>query len=337
MAAPTKITLERASRLINSICDIAHGTSELVALGDAKKNAVLRRAIASHDNHHLYSWLMTTFNFQGISDKAASTYIAHHGNVQLDRIDAALHSSGLCAKLKGFWTFDGCGYRKTSRTCSCQSKLTSCPLPRLPLRNGRLNQTAFSLRFFIRDVADNDLVTFLDHLIDQIPTHASPREVHSIVVSPWRCIFGVSDKVVSMALATLLLSAPSSKTRWRTAGGALIAVDTLVHNLLHRTGLSELFGRTHFYGPQCYGERGCFDVLGELSKLVDARRFNVNFPSYFPRFVQLAGWKFAATNHENMCNAARIDDSKRCSLRDCSLRDMCGRVVIKQNRQNRRN
>ena len=328
MAARKKLTLQKARSLINTLCDIAHGTSELVALGDARRNSVLRRAITDHDNRALYSWLMNTFSYQGISDQAVASFIAKHGNVQLEDVQDVLPNSSSCGKLEGFWTFNDCGYQKVSRTCSCQSKLDGCALPALPLRNGRLNQTAYSLRFFIRDVASNDLVRFLDRLIDDIPSLASPREVHSILVSPWRGIFGVSDKVVSMALATLLLSAPTTKTRWRTVGGTLIAVDTLVHNFLHRTGLSEFFGRTHIYGPHCYGRDGCFDVLGEVTKLVDARRFRINFPSYFPRFVQLAVWRYCSTSFSNICNSTQIDDSRRCRSQDCYMRSDCERIQL---------
>jgi hypothetical protein len=35
-------------------------------------------------------------------------------------------------------------------------------LPKHPLRNGRLNQTAYSLFLFIRDIADGDLVAWID-------------------------------------------------------------------------------------------------------------------------------------------------------------------------------
>jgi len=35
-------------------------------------------------------------------------------------------------------------------------------LPKHNLRNGRLNQTAYSLFLFIRDIADGDLVGWID-------------------------------------------------------------------------------------------------------------------------------------------------------------------------------
>ena len=63
-----------------------------------------------------------------------------------------------CPKLQSYWHFHDCGYRKISRTCNEPEHFSACPLPLRPLRNGRLNQTAYALFFFIRDLADGDLV-----------------------------------------------------------------------------------------------------------------------------------------------------------------------------------
>lgn len=317
--------LERAVNLINSLCDISHGTQELVAL--QKPTNRLTAIIRKHDSSALFSWLMNTFSFQGISDRAAEKYIADNGNADYESVHARVSKKPSCQKLSGFWNFNGCGYEKAKRLCSHPLEIEFCPLPELPLRNGRLNQTAFSLYFFMRDVASGDLISLIDRQVNSISRDASPREVHQSLVPAWNGIFGISDKVISMSLATLLLSAPSQKKEWKFAGSSLIVVDSLVHNFLHRTGLISLFGKTHLYGPGCYGADGCFDVLGALAKFVDARRFHVDFPSYFPRFVQLAAWRFCSV--QNVCNGNQIDDHKRCEIRDCYLKKDCGRIALK--------
>jgi hypothetical protein len=51
-----------------------------------------------------------------------------------------------------------CRYYKGAGTCAEPGHIDVCPLPRHPLRNGRLKQMAYSLFLFIRDVADNDFV-----------------------------------------------------------------------------------------------------------------------------------------------------------------------------------
>ena len=40
-----------------------------------------------------------------------------------------------------------------------------------------------------------------------------------------------------MAFANLLLGADPSRERWVTTGASMVAIDTLVHNWLHRTRL----------------------------------------------------------------------------------------------------
>lgn len=325
MRVPTKRSIERASLLLNSLCDIAHGTSELRALTDQKTNSYLRRAIAEKDNVALYSWLMRTFSYQGLSDQAVENYITKHGNAHFADIKNGLLDTDSCEKLSGFWAFKSCRYQKLERSCSRQERFAHCPLPKLPLRNGKLNQTAFSLYFFIRDVAGGDLISFIDRQIGTIPSHASLREIHKLLVPAWNSVFGISEKVISMALTTLLLSAPARKRNWRDAGRSLIVVDSLVHNFLHRSGLIDVLGEPHPYGRKCYLENGCFDVLGGLSKLVDARRFNANFPAFFPRFVQLAVWRYCAQSVWNICNANQIDDKRRCNIGDCYLRNECER------------
>ncbi|MBX3121592.1 MAG: hypothetical protein KF854_00860 [Nitrospira sp.] len=317
----------RLSTLINTLCDIAHGTSELVGLQARSKTNLVKKAIQTHDNAVLYDWFMKTFSYQGLSDRSVNGYISQHGNATFEEVGRSL-SQASCDKLRGFWSFNGCGYQKLTRYCSCQPEIHRCPLPDLPLRNGRLNQLAFSLYFFIRDVAGGDLVQYLDKAVSEVADAPSSRSIHKALVAPWRSVYGISDKVIAMALTTLLMSAPPKKSNWLRAGRQLIVVDSLVHNFLHRTGALSTVGAMHPYGAKCYAPGGCFDVIDVLANAVDARRFNTEFPSHFPRFVQLAIWRFCAQGIFNICNGNQIDDRKRCSERDCFLRETCGRRVL---------
>jgi hypothetical protein len=76
--------------------------------------------------------------------------------------------SPACPKLNGYWRFDDFGYRKGANTCSEPHHIDACPLPRHQLRNGRLNQMAYSLYFFMRDVAGGDFVGRVDQQIAAI-------------------------------------------------------------------------------------------------------------------------------------------------------------------------
>jgi hypothetical protein len=44
--------------------------------------------------------------------------------------------------------------------------IINCPVPSRRLRNGRLNQAAYSFFLFVRDIAKNDLVSWIDHRLD---------------------------------------------------------------------------------------------------------------------------------------------------------------------------
>ena len=93
-----------------------------------------------------------------------------NGNRIDDRAIAAdLDDGPACPKLQTYWQFYDCGYRKGSGSCNEPDRFLACPLPKHPLRNGRLNQTAYSLFLFIRDIADGDLVAWIDTQLAGVP------------------------------------------------------------------------------------------------------------------------------------------------------------------------
>jgi hypothetical protein len=56
------------------------------------------------------------------------------------------------------------------------------------------------------------------------------------LIGPLRNVFGVSDKVLTMTLSAILISAPANWLHWVEVGTSMITVDTLVHNFMVRTG-----------------------------------------------------------------------------------------------------
>ena len=146
------------------------------------------------------------------------------------------------------------------------------------------------------------------------------------LVGPLRQVYGVADKVVMMTLSSLLLA--SNKTIWSEVGASMIAVDTLVHNFLHRTGILHRLGANHPYGAACYRPNGCADIIRTVSTRIDARPFNRTFPQAFPRFVQLAIWRYCAQGYLNVCNGNRIDDRHACQNRYCQLYLQCDRKPL---------
>lgn len=73
------------------------------------------------------------------------------------------------------------------------------------------------------------------------------------LIGPLRNVYGVSDKILMMTLSTLLIGARTQRPLWLETGTAMIAVDTLVHNFLYRTGILQDCGSAHTYGAACYG------------------------------------------------------------------------------------
>jgi hypothetical protein len=149
------------------------------------------------------------------------------------------------------------------------------------------------------------------------------------LLEPLRHVHGVADKVLSMALSVLLLTAPRKMKVWFEVGAGMIAIDTLVHNFLVRTGILRRFNADHAYGPACYQRGGCADIIQSIAQVIDARQFNPQFPETFPRFVQHAIWRYCAENGLDVCNGNRIKDGRRCENVYCRVRTMCDRVALR--------
>jgi hypothetical protein len=116
---------------------------------------------------------------------------------------------------------------------------------------------------------------------------------------------------------------------WFAVGSEMIVVDRLVHNLLARTGILTTLGAGHLYGPRCYGEGGCADILRLVAAKIDARQFDPDYPANFPRYIQHALWRYCAADALNVCNGNNIDDRKSCEYRSCNIYDICSKIALK--------
>ena len=277
MAPCRSAAIQRAISLIQHVCDIAAPRNYLAETREYLVNAGIVAAVATHDTPALYRWLMETISYQGIADRIASDYLDRHGRVQWADVENGLKRPDPCPKLATYWTFHGCGYRKSACSCAVPTRLPQCIVPALPMRNGRLAQSAVALYLFLRDVCGGDLIGWIDdHLSRSNEPNAAP------IIDALRHIHGVSDKVLSLALVTLLLGGRPRDSRWQSAGARLIVIDTLVHNWLHRTGILNDLDARHFYGPKCYGPDGCADY-SPASRFADRRpSLRGRQPSGFP-------------------------------------------------------
>ena len=317
--------------MVHNVCCLA-GAASLIDDNRADLRAAgIPSAIRRHDTATLFDWLVAALSYQGISDQVASDYMERHGTATWADIDAEIAASPTCPKLQSYWHFHGCRYDKISRTCSEPDHIDACPLPTHQLRNGRLNQMAYSLFLFVRDIADGDLVGWIDRQFQNADDPASPNRLPRLceaLVGPLREVYGVSDKVLTMTLSCILLATPRRLHRWHQVGASMIAIDTLVHNFLVRTGILARFAADHSYGAACYQTGGCADIIAAVAARIDARQFNPGFPQRFPRFVQHAIWRFCAQSGLDVCNGNRIDDRKSCDNVYCQIRSNCDRLIL---------
>jgi hypothetical protein len=127
-------------------------------------------------------------------------------------------------------------------------------------------------------------------------------------------IHGVAGKVLSMVLSDLLVVGNAHNPRWGQVGGSLIAVDTLVHNFLVRTGVLKRANAVHPYGPQCYGPAGCAAILAALSEATMRDSTTAPFLSSSPGtskgrsglIAQKKAWAFATAGPLTTAIAAKI-------------------------------
>jgi hypothetical protein len=287
--------------------------------------AGIDKAVACRDTPPVFDWLLTAFSYQGVSDQVARTYIEQNGRATWSSLVLAFEAGPRCARLRSYWHYEGCRYNKASFSCANPEQIADCLVPRPRLRNGRLNQTAASFFLFVRDIAKSDLVGWIDDRLCCSPK-ADRQEA---LLGPLRNIYGIADKIVAMTLSDLLLGGSADRPVWFQTGADMIAVDTLVHNFLHRTGILHGCGKAHQYGVGCYAQGGCADIIKNVSKLIDARTFNRQFPRDFPRFVQHAIWRFCAADGLDLCNGNRVDDRKACQISYCQLFGICERKQLK--------
>jgi hypothetical protein len=215
--------------MVHSVCCLAGSASLIDDVRAELRADGIATAIRRHDTATLFDWLVAALSYQGISNQVAAEYMEQHGSATWADIDQKAGQGVTCPRLTSYWHFYDCGYAKISGTCSEPDHIDGCPLPTHQLRNGRLNQMAYSLFLFIRDIAGGDLVGWIDRQFQSADDRASPNrlaQLREAVIGPLREIYGVSDKVLTMSLSSILLGAPKRLHLWHEVGGSMIAIDT---------------------------------------------------------------------------------------------------------------
>ena len=177
----------------------------------------------------------------------------------------------------------GCDFTRSRGTCAQPAHYPACPLPSLPLRNGNLNRMAYGLSCSSGTCAratwsagSTSGYRLSQPNLARLPGAVRPGLDHAAPPRLWGL-----DKVLSMTLADLLIGADPDRSLWGLAGRHMIAVDTLIHNLLHRTGTLAHCDAEHAYGPGCYALGLRCHRSGARDE-IDARAFDPSFPSHIP-------------------------------------------------------
>jgi len=161
---------------------------------------------------------------------------------------------------------------------------------------------AFSLYLFLRDVAGRDFYAYVrEHFGEGQQTGKAMDELLQSFIGKVTAIANVGPKLAHMALSGLFLTR-SPGWDYRPVGLHMIAIDSLVHNFLHRTGILADYQLDHAYGPRCHGQTGCLGVIEDLASHIDCREFNPTLPAHFPRLIQYHIWAYGAKDGENVCN-----------------------------------
>jgi hypothetical protein len=197
--AKNDAALTHAGRLILRVCHLGGSAAFIDEAGLGPDGKDLRKAIRSRNTAALFDHLVAALSYQGISDDVAKNFMDRHGLASWHVIESALRRLPSCPKLRGYWHFYDCRYSKSRFTCAEPDHLADCPLPRSWLRNGRLNQTAYSLYLFVRDVADGDLVGWIDRRLKATARHPGPdrlARMRAAMVDPLREVYGVSERLL---------------------------------------------------------------------------------------------------------------------------------------------
>lgn len=131
--------LTYAVKVVHAVCCLAGSATYVDDIRAELRHCGVSRAVEQHNTPALFDWLIGALSYQGISDAIAADYMAKHGTVSWSDITKALSETPSCPKLGGYWRFYDCHYQKSAGSCSEPNRIDACPLPRHPLRNGRLN------------------------------------------------------------------------------------------------------------------------------------------------------------------------------------------------------
>lgn len=110
----------------------------------------------------------------------------------------------------------------------------------------------FSLYFFLRDVCQNDFYRFIQTHFDK--GKQAKSQVQDFIQT-FSQVYNVGPKLIDMAFSHIYFTQYPGWD-YRRVGAEMVAIDTLVHNFLSRTGTLDEYKKPHKYGPACHTQKG---------------------------------------------------------------------------------
>jgi hypothetical protein len=106
-----------------------------------------------HKSIKVYQYLLESFLFAGGGGQSNLAYYAKQRvRPTFSRVQRAVKAAQY-PNLATFETFKGWSYRKTPNKCIEPALLDTCPVRKFDMKRGSLNHMAFSVYFFLRNVA----------------------------------------------------------------------------------------------------------------------------------------------------------------------------------------
>ena len=205
-------------RLVHAICCLAGSASYLDDIRADLRDRGISRAVRDHDTPVLFDWLVEALSFQGISDAVAAGYMARSTAASAGRTlpkrCRETHRARSSAGTGGSTTADTT--RGPTRVPSPgTSTLAPCPATRCATATSTRWRTACSCSCGTSPMTISS-AGLIGNWVRWIPNLliGSPA-LREAIIGPLRNVYGVADKVLAMALSSLLLGAGKRRPLWR--------------------------------------------------------------------------------------------------------------------------
>lgn len=262
-------------------------------------------------------------NFQGMSDRAAVSWLSTNGLPDFSVLTERLRHEA-CPHAASLEGITACGFVKRRNSCNNPSMLASCLVPHIPARKGQLTRLAVALAYWVEDWPERSLRGW----VNAQSRAGADTFAGQAMVDDLKRLPGLSDKVASMIASDIAIGLSVRRPALLASGASIVVIDSLVHNLLMRTGAITSAGKPHAFGSGCYASGGCSDLIVRFSETVDARSYNSAWPRLAPRMLQHALWRFCAGNEFNVCNGNQIHAGRKCESECCPAARRCARVIL---------